>query len=62
MREASTSASYLWKSLLSARFLLINGIRKQVRDGSTIKVWQDRGVPDSRDSRVEPDRVAHGDG
>ena len=61
MRQTSTSASYLWKSLLSARFLLINGIRKQVGDGSTIKVWQDRWIPDSRDGGVEQDRAANGD-
>ncbi|XP_027120634.2 uncharacterized mitochondrial protein AtMg00310-like [Coffea arabica] len=60
MRQAPTSASYLWKSLLSARFLLINGIRKQVGDGSTIKVWQDRWIPGSRDGRVEKDRAALG--
>ena len=39
MKHAPTSASYLWKSLMNARFLLINGIRKKVGDGSTIKVW-----------------------
>ena len=61
MRQASTSASYLRKSLLSARFLLINGIRKQAGDGSTIMVWQDRWIPDSRDGRVEQDRAANGD-
>lgn len=32
-------------------------IRKQVGDGSTIKVWHDRWIPDSRDGKVKSNRT-----
>ena len=57
MNEAPKVASYLWKSLLSARILLINGIMKQVGDGNTIKVQQDRWLLDSRNRKVKSNKA-----
>ncbi|XP_027177900.1 uncharacterized protein LOC113777055 [Coffea eugenioides] len=37
--------SWCWKSILSARSLLEEGMRKRVRDGKTIDIWKDRWIP-----------------
>ncbi|XP_071913980.1 uncharacterized protein [Coffea arabica] len=37
--------SWCWKSILSARSLLEEGMRKRVGDGKTIDIWKDRWIP-----------------
>ena len=36
------SDSWCWKSLLSAREVLEEGLRRRVGDGESIKIWEDR--------------------
>ena len=48
--------SWCWKSLLSAKGLLEEGIRIRVGDGATIKIWEDRWLPASEDGRIRSQR------
>ena len=49
--------SYCWKSLLQARGILEEGIRKQVGDGKFINIWEDRWIPGSGDGKVKTRRA-----
>ena len=44
MKEKHTD-SWCWKSILSARSLLEERVRKRVGDGKTIDIWKDRWIP-----------------
>lgn len=48
--------SWCWKSLLSAKGLLEEGMRIRVGDGATIKIWEDRWLPASEDGRIRSQR------
>ena len=39
------SDSWCWKSLLNAREVLEEGLRRRVGDGESIKIWEDRWLP-----------------
>jgi hypothetical protein len=43
--EVGTRPSFVWRSLLSAKELLIEGLVWRIGDGKSIKIWQDRWLP-----------------
>lgn len=38
--------SFAWRSIMSAQYLLREGCRKRVGDGTSISVWEDKWLPD----------------
>ncbi|KAL2892194.1 LINE-1 reverse transcriptase-like protein [Bienertia sinuspersici] len=52
--KVAATASYTWRSILSARELLEKGIRKVVGNGRSIDVWQDPWVPGLQDYKLKP--------
>ncbi|XP_027086455.2 uncharacterized protein [Coffea arabica] len=52
------SDSWCWKSLLSARGVLEEGLRRRVGDGESIKIWEDRWLPGVEDGRIRSPRKA----
>nr|XP_027108781.1 uncharacterized protein LOC113728591 [Coffea arabica] len=50
------SDSWCWKSLLSAREVLEEGLRRRVGDGESIKIWEDRWLPGIEDGKIRSQR------
>lgn len=46
------SDSWLWKSWLAAKASLQSGLRWRVIDGRSIRIWEDKWLPDSISSKV----------
>lgn len=53
----SDNASFVWRSICASRSAILKGAIRQVGDGSTIKVWHDRWIPDKGIYRVETPMV-----
>ncbi|XP_071939027.1 uncharacterized mitochondrial protein AtMg00310-like [Coffea arabica] len=51
------SASWSWKSIHSAKNLLLAGLWKRIGDGRTISIWKDRWVIGSEDGKVEAEKT-----
>ncbi|XP_062015373.1 uncharacterized protein LOC133731938 [Rosa rugosa] len=45
--EGGTCPSFLWRSIMEAREVLIQGLRWRVGNGENIEIWRDRWIPDS---------------
>jgi len=43
--KVRTCHSFVWRNLLSAKELLIEGLVWRIGDGKSIKIWQDRWLP-----------------
>ncbi|XP_071924161.1 uncharacterized mitochondrial protein AtMg00310-like [Coffea arabica] len=56
MKSQSTDSWY-WRSLLKARELLEEGIRKRVGDGKSIDIWEDRWLPNTENGKVKTQRA-----
>ena len=56
MKSQSTDSWY-WRSLLKARELLEEGIKKRVGDGKSIDIWKDRWLPNSGNGKVKTQRA-----
>ena len=42
---STSSPSYVWTSIISARKLLLLGIRQKIHSGYEVKVWEDPWIP-----------------
>ncbi|XP_071906135.1 uncharacterized protein [Coffea arabica] len=49
--------SWYWRSLLRARELLEEGVRKRVGNGKSIDIWEDRWLPDTEGGGVKTPRT-----
>jgi hypothetical protein len=45
LSEVGTRPSFVWRSLLSAKELLMEGLVWRIGDGKSIKIWQDKWLP-----------------
>ncbi|KAK0583366.1 hypothetical protein LWI29_036220 [Acer saccharum] len=43
--ECNSSASYIWKSLMWGKNIIVTGTRWRVGDGKTIRIYKDRWIP-----------------
>lgn len=50
--KVKAGASWIWQSLHSSIKLLESGIWKQVGDGSTVEIWEDRWLDISKNGRI----------
>ncbi|XP_071928203.1 uncharacterized protein [Coffea arabica] len=55
--KSSGADSWCWKSLLKAKKLLGEGIRKQIGDGKSINIWEDKWLPETEDGKVKTRNV-----
>uniref|UniRef100_A0A803KVQ0 Uncharacterized protein n=1 Tax=Chenopodium quinoa TaxID=63459 RepID=A0A803KVQ0_CHEQI len=49
----SPAASYTWKSICNARWVLRKGVRKIIGSGASVDIWKDPWVPSLPDFRVD---------
>uniref|UniRef100_A0A803LSX0 Uncharacterized protein n=1 Tax=Chenopodium quinoa TaxID=63459 RepID=A0A803LSX0_CHEQI len=49
----SPDASYSWKSICNARWVLRKGVRKIIGSGASVDIWKDPWVPSLPEFRVE---------
>ncbi|XP_071920735.1 uncharacterized protein [Coffea arabica] len=57
--EAKAGDSWVWRSLLSSKELLQEGIRKLVGDGRNINIWEDNWIPDMGTGRIRTRMPQH---
>ncbi|XP_071909589.1 uncharacterized protein [Coffea arabica] len=56
-KKPPSSSSWAWKSIHSARHLLLNGLWKRIGDGSTVEIWKDKwitGNPNGKPASTKP--------
>ncbi|XP_021755266.1 uncharacterized protein LOC110720538 [Chenopodium quinoa] len=57
--KVTSSASYTWRSIISARDLVCKGARKLVGSGMSIDIWSDPWVPTLPSFKVLPSQIRH---
>ena len=50
-KKPPSSSSWAWKSIHSARHLLLNGLWKRIGDGSTVEIWKDKWITGSSNGK-----------
>ena len=55
--EPRPSDSWMWRSLLSSRYVLESGIRKRIGDGKIVNNRNDRWLPKGRNGKVRTIRT-----
>lgn len=51
--------SWIWQSLLSAKDLLEEGLRKRIGDGCTVDIWEDRWLWNKKSGKVQARKPPH---
>lgn len=51
--------SWVWKSILSARELLEEGVRKRVGDNKQIDLWEDKWLLDQEVGKIRSRKPQH---
>ncbi|XP_027181912.1 uncharacterized protein LOC113780299 [Coffea eugenioides] len=51
--EIKGNASWIWKSLMSAREVMQCGARKQIGNGNNTRIWEDAWLLEGKDGKIE---------
>ncbi|XP_027157225.1 uncharacterized protein LOC113758655 [Coffea eugenioides] len=51
-QSPSNTASWSWKSIYSAKTLLLTGLRKRIGDGKSVSIWRDKWISGSDQGQV----------